>query len=77
MPFSPAQQRYKRRIVMLSIAYALLLFLAIWLFSRHLMAGLIAYLFAILPAIPVSGFFWMIWSRRATNICACCRSASC
>ena len=60
MPFTPAQRRYNRRVLLLSIAYALSLFLAVYLLSRHLIAGPAAYIVGVLPALAVSGFFWMM-----------------
>ena len=40
--FTPAQRRYNRRVLWLSAAYAALLFAAVYLLSRHLVAGPIA-----------------------------------
>jgi hypothetical protein len=57
MPASPAQRRYNRRVVILAIVYAAVLLPVCWLFARHLVAGPLAYLLGILPALPVSGFF--------------------
>ena len=53
-----AMRRYNRRILRLSIAYALLLFPAVWLHSRHLVAGPLGWVVAILPALPIAAFFW-------------------
>jgi len=55
--FSPAQRRYNRRVLILAILYALLLFPAVYLLDRHLVAGPPAYAVGILPALPVIGFF--------------------
>jgi hypothetical protein len=60
MRFSPAQRRYNRRVLILSIVYAALLFLAVYLLSRHLIAGPLAYVVGVLPALAVSGFFWLM-----------------
>ena len=57
MPRNPATRRYNRTVLALSIAYALLLFGAEYLFSRHLIAGPVAYVAAILPALPIIGVF--------------------
>ena len=57
MRFSPAQRRYNRTVLILSMAYALLLFLAVYLLSRHLVGGPLAYVVGVLPALPVTGFF--------------------
>lgn len=60
MPFSPAQRRYNRRVLILSLVYTALLFAAVYLLSRHLVAGPLAYVVGILPALAVCGFFWMM-----------------
>ncbi|MCU6453820.1 hypothetical protein LPN01_06995 [Sphingomonas sp. A2-49] len=60
MRFSPAQRRYNRRVLVLSVVYAALLFLAVYLLSRHLVAGPAAYVVGILPALAVSGFFLLM-----------------
>jgi hypothetical protein len=57
MRFSPAQRRYNRRVLILSIVYVALLLPAVFLLSRHMVAGPLAYLLGVLPALPVSGFF--------------------
>jgi hypothetical protein len=57
MAFSPAQRRYNRTVLLLSIVYAVLLFGAVYLLSRHLVAGVPAYVVGVLPALPVTGFF--------------------
>ncbi len=60
MRFSPAQRRYNQRVLLLSVLYAALLFLAVYLISRHLVAGPLAYVVGMLPALAVSGFFWLM-----------------
>jgi hypothetical protein len=60
MVFSPAQRRYNRRVLLLGIAYAVLLMIAVYLLSRQLVAGPLAYVVGILPALAVSGFFWLM-----------------
>lgn len=57
MAFSPAQRRYTRLVLLLSIIYALLLFAAVYLLSRQLVSGALAYVVGVLPALPVTGFF--------------------
>jgi hypothetical protein len=57
MRFSPAQKRYNRRVLILAIVYALFLFPAVFLLSRHLVAGPLALALGVLPALPVVGFF--------------------
>lgn len=60
MRFSPAQQRYNRRVLWLSVVYAALLFLTIYLLKNQLVAGPLAYVVGVLPAVAVSGFFWLM-----------------
>lgn len=57
MAFSPAQRRYNRKVLILSVAYALLLFGAVYLLSRQMVSGPLAYIVGVLPALPVTGFF--------------------
>ena len=57
MPFSPAQKRYNKRVIGLSLIYAGLLLPAVWLFKHHLVSGPIAVIVAILPALPIVGIF--------------------
>lgn len=60
MRFSPAQRRYNRRVLILSLIYTALLFAAVYLLSRHLVSGPLAYVVGILPALAVCGFFWLM-----------------
>jgi hypothetical protein len=55
--FSPAQQRYNRRVLILAVVYAALLFPTVFLLSRHLVTGPAAFALGVLPALPVVGFF--------------------
>lgn len=57
MRFSPAQQRYNRRVLILSVVYAGFLLPVVFLLSRHLVAGPLAIVLGVLPALPVVGFF--------------------
>ena len=52
-----AKRRYNRRVLTLSLVYTGLLFLAVYLLSRHMVAGPLAYIVGVLPALAVSGFF--------------------
>lgn len=52
-----AKRRYQRRVVILAIIYAALLFPAVYLLDRHRIAGPLAYGVGVLPALPVVGFF--------------------
>lgn len=57
MAASPAQRRYNRRVLILSLVYVALLFPAVYLLDRHLVTGPVAYLIGVLPPLPVIGFF--------------------
>jgi hypothetical protein len=55
---SLAMRRYRRAVLILSAIYAVLLFGVIALFNRHALSdGPIAYIAAILPALPIIGIF--------------------
>ncbi|MEG3148216.1 hypothetical protein U1839_26510 [Sphingomonas sp. RT2P30] len=54
---NPAIRRYSRRVIVLSLIYAITLMGAVYLFNRHLIGGPIAYAVAILPALPIIGIF--------------------
>ena len=54
---SIAHRRYNKRVVVLSIAYAVALLGATYAFKHHLLSGLVAYVAAILPALPIVGVF--------------------
>ena len=58
MTVNPAQRRYNKRVLTLSIIYAVVLFAAVYLLKHKLVAGALAYAVGILPALAVSGFFW-------------------
>jgi hypothetical protein len=55
--FNPAQRRYNRSVLLLSLAYALMLFGVITFFKNSSPTGLSAYAAAILPALPIVGIF--------------------
>ena len=55
--FNPAQRRYNRSVLMLSLAYAFILFGVITFFKNSSPSGLSAYAAAILPALPIVGIF--------------------
>ena len=57
MTFSPAGKRYNKRVVWLSLLYAAFLMSAVYGFNRQLLTGPLAYLAAILPALPIIGIF--------------------
>ena len=54
---SPAQQRYNRTVILLSLFYAVALLGAVYAFKHHLVGGALAYLVAVLPALPIIGIF--------------------
>ena len=54
---NPAIRRYNRRVILLSLIYAIVLIAVVSLFNRHLLSGPLAYLAAILPALPIIGIF--------------------
>ena len=56
--FNPAQRRYNRSVLLLSLAYALILFGVITFFKNSSPTGLSAYAAAILPALPIIGVFF-------------------
>ena len=53
--FNAAQKRYNKRVLGLSLVYALLLIGAVMIFKRAHPAGPLAWLLAILPALPIVG----------------------
>ena len=57
---TPAWKRYNRRVIFLSLAYAVLLILAVYGFKHQLVSGAAAYPVAILPALPIIGIFGAI-----------------
>lgn len=57
MPRSRAISAYNRRVILLSLVYAALLFGAVAAFRWHLLSGPVAYLAAIAPALPIIGIF--------------------
>ena len=56
--FNPAQRRYNRSVLLLSLAYALILFGVITFFKNSSPTGVSAYAAAILPALPIIGVFF-------------------
>lgn len=58
MSMSPALRRYTRSVLLLSLAYALVLFGTVGFFRNHPgIADPSAYLIAALPALPIIGIF--------------------
>ena len=57
MAMSIAQRRYNKRVIILSLIYSVALVGAVYGFQHHLLNGPVAYLAAILPALPIIGIF--------------------
>jgi hypothetical protein len=60
MARSPAKWRYELRVIALTAVYGAGLILATWLFKHHLVAGPLAWIVALLPALPIVGIFAVI-----------------
>jgi hypothetical protein len=58
MSHSPAFKRYNRRVIWLSLFYAIFLLAAVYGFKHQLLAGPIAYVAALMPALPIVGIFF-------------------
>jgi hypothetical protein len=57
MSRNPAMHRYNWRVVWLSLLYAIFLIGSVYGFKHKLFAGPLAYLVALLPALPIIGIF--------------------
>jgi hypothetical protein len=57
---NPAIHRYYRRVILLTVIYVALLIATIYLFLRSPPHGPIAYVAALLPAMPLSGTFLVL-----------------
>jgi hypothetical protein len=57
MTRTPAWKRYNWRVVWLSLLYAGALLFAVYGFKHRLLSGGIAYVVAVLPALPIIGIF--------------------
>jgi len=55
-----AKRRYTLRVAALMTAYLVLLANAAWFVDKGGLTGVLAYILAILPALPVIGMFWAI-----------------
>jgi hypothetical protein len=55
---TPAWKRYNWRVILLSLAYAVFLLGAVYGFKHHLLSGVLAYVVAALPALPIIGIFF-------------------
>jgi hypothetical protein len=54
---TPAQRRYNKRVLGLSLLYAVLLIAVSWMFRHNEPVGALAFLLALLPALPLVGIF--------------------
>jgi len=57
MATSPATRRYNRRVIILSLIYAVTLTSALYAFKHQLIGGAGAWIVAALPALPIIGIF--------------------
>jgi len=57
MIMSPATRRYNKRVIVLSLIYSAFLIGAVYGFKHHLVGGVLAWIVAILPALPIIGIF--------------------
>ena len=54
---SLAIRRYNRAVLLLSLCYAAALLGAVYAFKHHLVGGPVAWIVAVLPALPIIGIF--------------------
>lgn len=57
MSHTPAMKRYNRRVIGLSLLYGVFILIAVYGFKHQLLHGFVAYVVAILPALPIIGIF--------------------
>ena len=57
MTKNPAEKRYRNRVIILSLAYAVFLLAATYGFKHQLVSGPLAYIAACLPALAIIGIF--------------------
>jgi len=57
---TPAWKRYNWRVVLLSLLYCAFLLPAVYGFKHQLVPSSVAYLVAVLPALPIVGIFFAI-----------------
>lgn len=58
--WSPASRRYTLRLAVLMTAYVALLIFANLMFKQGMAKGSLAYILALLPALPIIGVFWAV-----------------
>ena len=59
-PKSKAERRYLKRLALTQLFYLVLLFITRWTFRHFHPTGLVAYLLALLPALPVVASFGVV-----------------
>ncbi len=57
---SRALKRYNRRVIILSLIYAAFLLAAVYGFKHHLLSGPIAWVAAVLPALPIIAILFTV-----------------
>lgn len=57
---SPALKNYNKRMFIWMFSYAVLLSVSLWLFDKYELSGAILYIIALLPALPMIYFTWVI-----------------
>jgi hypothetical protein len=57
LAMSPAAKRYSVRVIVLSLIYGAFLLPAVYAFKHHLIGGVLAWVVAVLPALPIVGIF--------------------
>jgi hypothetical protein len=57
---SPAMKRYLVRLFVLMTIYLVTLFAAVTLFKNGMVSGPLAWVLAIIPALPIIGVFWAV-----------------
>ncbi|MCX7284344.1 MAG: hypothetical protein NTX28_09920 [Novosphingobium sp.] len=57
---NPATRRYTLRLLVLMSAYVGLLIFSKWMFRQGLGQGVLAYVLALLPAVPIIGVVWAV-----------------
>lgn len=58
--YSPAARRYTVRLAVLMTVYVALLLFAKLMFKHGMAQGIVAYIVALLPALPILGVFWAV-----------------
>jgi len=56
--YSPALRNYNRRVLIWSFAYVLALLSAVWVYNTIHPTGILAWVIAVLPSLPILFFIW-------------------